>query len=93
MLNKVKLALRVDGTVFDEEIQDLIDACKLDLGIGGVDAPLETDALIARAVVLYCKAHFGLDNPNSEKYLESYTSLKTSLSLAGDYRSVLERTD
>lgn len=92
MLEKVKLALRVDGNVFDSELEDLIEACKLDLGISGV-ANVEEDALTGRAIILYCKANFGMGNPDSPKYQESYTQLKTHLALAGNYRSVLERTD
>lgn len=90
ILEKIKKELRVNGTIFDDEIGGLIESAKLDLGIGGVSNVLETDALIYRAISLYCKAHFGMANPDSEKYLESYTSLRTHLSLAGDYRHVLE---
>ena len=90
MLNKIKKDLRVNGTAFDDEIQGLIDSAKLDLGIGGVSEIDENNALIYRAISLYCKAHFGMANPDSEKYLESYTELRTHLSLAGGYRSVLE---
>lgn len=90
ILEKIKKELRVNGTTFDVEIQGLIDSAKLDLGIGGVINTVETDPLIYRAISLYCKAHFGMANPDSEKYLESYTSLRTHLSLAGDYRHVLE---
>lgn len=36
MLQKVKLALRIKSNKFDDEIQDLISACKIDLSISGV---------------------------------------------------------
>lgn len=86
MLNKVKLALRIKGNTFDDEIQDLIDSAKLDLGISGVANTEETDNLVIRAIILYCKGYFGIDNPNSEQYLKSYTELKTHMSLATGYR-------
>lgn len=86
MLEKVKVELRIKGSAFNDEIQSLIDAAKLDLSISGVANTTEADKLVHRAIVLYCKAHFGVDNPNSEKYLESYTSLKTHMSLASGYR-------
>ena len=90
MIDKIKKDLRVNGTVFDDEIEGLIASAKLDLGIGGVNKTDENDALIYRAISLYCKAHFGMANPDSEKYQEAYTELRTHLSLAGGYRSVLE---
>jgi hypothetical protein len=91
MLETVKTALRISNTRYDTEIIGLIDACKIDLGLAGVGKTDETDALIVRAVILYCKASFGYDNPESEKFQKSYDLLKCSLSLAGDYSE--ETTD
>lgn len=85
LLEKIKLALRIRTTALDSEIDDLIEACKLDLGLAGVSKIEETDPLIQRAMILYCKANFGLENKDSEKYQKSYEMLKTSLALAGDY--------
>ena len=59
MLEKVKLALRITTNAYDSELQDLIDAAKLDLGIAGVVLPETLDAIVSRAVVTYCKVHFG----------------------------------
>ena len=42
MLDKVKNALRVKTAAFDDEIQDLIDACKADLRLVGVNVPEDT---------------------------------------------------
>ena len=44
MLDKVKNALRVKTAAFDDEIQDLIDACKADLRLVGVNVPADTPA-------------------------------------------------
>lgn len=85
MLEKVKLALRIKSVNLDEEIKDLIEACKVDLSISGVRKIVEEDPLIQRAIVIYCKANFGMDNNDSEKYQKSYDLLKQSLSLCGDY--------
>ena len=85
MLEKVKLALRIKSNKLDEEITDLIEACKIDLGLSGVKRIKDTDPLIQQAIKLYCKANFGLDNKDSEKYQKSYEMLKISLSLCGDY--------
>ena len=85
MLEKVKLALRIKSNKLDEEITDLIEACKIDLSLSGVKRIKDTDPLIQQAIKLYCKANFGLDNKDSEKYQKSYDMLKISLSLCGDY--------
>ena len=85
MLTKVKEALRITHTHLDDEIADLIDSCKIDLSISGVQVINENDPLILQAVKLYCKANFGLGNVDSEKYQRSYDSLKISLALCGDY--------
>ena len=85
MLEKVKLSLRIKHFKLDDEINDLIEACKIDLSMAGVRKIDETDPIIVRAVIIYCKANFGLDNSDSEKYQKAYDLLKQSLSLCGDY--------
>lgn len=58
MLAKVKLALRLTTEAYDAELLDLIAAAKADLALVGVDNA-ETDALVARAIVTYCRFSFG----------------------------------
>lgn len=87
MLNKVKQALRITHDVLDDEIVDLIEACKKDLSISGVSNISDTDPLVIRAIVVYCKANFGYDNPDSDKFKSSYEALKCHLSLCGDYNA------
>lgn len=85
MIESIKLALRVKNNAFDDEIADLIKSAILDLKISGIVKTDETDPLIQQAIKTYCKANFGLDNKDSEKYQMSYDSLKQKLSLCGDY--------
>ena len=87
MLNKVKLSLRISGDMFDIEIQDLIEAALTDLKISGVVNTEETDPLSLSAVITYCKAKFGYDNNEAERFQKSYDMLKQHLSLAGDYNA------
>ena len=87
MLNKVKLSLRISGGMFDIEIQELVEAALTDLKISGVVNTDETDPLILRAVITYCKANFGYDNNEAERFQKSYDMLKQHLSLAGDYNA------
>ena len=52
--------------------------------MGGIKI-IDGDALIERAVITYCKAHFGYDNPEAERFEESYIKMKQHLMLYGDY--------
>ncbi|MBS4538213.1 head-tail connector protein [Clostridium sp. D2Q-11] len=89
MIEDVKLSLRIKSNAFDAEIEGLIDAAISDLKLSGVLEnkinTTETDPLIKRAVILYCKANFGYDNPHAEKFMDSYVMLKTHLTLSTDY--------
>lgn len=90
LLTEIKRDLRITNESFDGEVQDLIDGAKQDLILSGVleSKVTDTDPLIKRAVSLYSKAHFGLDNADSEKYMAAFTSLKTHLTLSAEYTEV-----
>jgi len=80
--------LRITTSSLDSEITDLINAARDDLVLGGVlpdKAKDEADALIKRAIGIYVKAEFGLDNDDSEKYRAAYTDLKLRLMLSTGY--------
>ena len=89
ILEKVKLALRITTDDFDEEIQDLIDACLLDLGIAGVTEDDTTDSLIIRAIITFCKLNFGDANgvEMTDRLKASYDEQKAQLSMATGYTS------
>lgn len=91
MLEKVKKALRISllTTAFDEEIIDLIEEAKADLRLAGVYFTLETDPLIERAIKTYCKSNFGFDNPDADRFQDSYIMLKQHLCLSADYKEVV----
>ncbi len=84
MLSDIKLNLRINNTAYDKEIENLIDACKLDLRLSGIASTLivEDDPLIKQAIITYVKANFGYDNPDSEKLKQSYSLLKQHLAIA-----------
>lgn len=83
MLNKVKLALRINNTAYDSEIEGLISACKRELELAGIASSniKDTDTMIIQAVTLYCKAYFGLGNSDSMKFAQAYEHLKSFLCL------------
>lgn len=84
MLRKVENALRLKSKAFGDEIENLIDACKIDLRLAGVNKIDEKDALTERAIVLYCKANFGFDD-QQDRYQRAYDMLRTAMALSGDY--------
>lgn len=84
LLEKVKLALRISTDAYDSELTDLIDAAKLDLGIAGVVLPDQSDALVTRAVITYCKMSFGLPE-DYDRLKKSYDEQKAQLSNATGY--------
>lgn len=88
MLSDAKQVLRVTNDAMDTEIADLIEAAKLDLSTSGIKV-IETDPLIKRAINLYCKAHFGYDNPDAARFADSYKMLKIHLSFSLDYQVVI----
>ncbi|MDO6451722.1 head-tail connector protein [Oceanobacillus profundus] len=85
MLEDVKTALRITNTAYDSEVQDLIESAQFDLSQSGVFLVDETDPLIKRAIITYAKANFGIDNPQADRFNDSYVMLKQHLSLSGDY--------
>lgn len=87
MLEKIKLALRIDDDSLDQEIQDTIDAARADLKLSGIlgNKIVETDPLIIRAVKTFCKYEFCTDDKEADRYRESYSMIKTHLSLSIEY--------
>lgn len=90
MLEKVKLALRITTDAYDSELNDLIDAAQLDMGIAGVVIPDELDALVSRAIVTYCKLHFG-EPDDYDRLKASYDEQKAQLSMATGYTTWIDQ--
>lgn len=84
MLNKVKTALRIATDRFDNEIGDLIESAKADLGIVA-EIVNEDDALTRQAIITYCRLHFG--QPDDYDRLErSYNEQKAQLRANPNYK-------
>lgn len=84
MLESVKLALRISTNAFDGEINDLISAAQLDLGVAGVVVPAEVDAIVKLAVITYCKMHFGQPD-EYDRLKRSYDEQKAQLATCTGY--------
>ena len=82
MLEAVRLALRITSDAYDADLSQLIAAGLDDLGIAGVtqaDMPL-----VRRAVITYCRMHFG--SPNDYDNLKrAYDEQKAQLQMATGY--------
>lgn len=91
MLEKVKLALRITTDAFDSELNELIAAAQLDLGIAGVVIPDEIDAIVSRAITTYCKLNFG-EPDEYDRLKASYDEQKAQLSMATGYTTWIDQT-
>ena len=91
MREKVKMALRVVTSAYDDEIDLLIAAAKQDLGIAGVVLPAELDEIAQMAIITYCRLHFG--SPEEYDRLKaSYDEQKAQLMTATGYTVWTEAT-
>lgn len=97
MLAKVKLAKRIQTTVFDSELLDLIAAAILDIKHCGVEfeaTPVLTDEavtdyviddpLVSRAVITYCVMNFGSPD-DYDRLKASYDEQKGQLRESSGY--------
>ena len=84
MLESVKEWLRLTTNAFDGQLNILINAACLDLGIAGVTNTSTTDPAVIVAIATYCEMHFG--SPDQYDRLKaSYDEQKAQLSMASDY--------
>ena len=85
------MACRVTSSVYDEELNDLIQAAFADMNITDIDeAKLRDcdciDPLIQRAVITYCKLNFGyLDTEQYYKFKASYDEQKAQMLMSSGY--------
>jgi len=84
-LSETKVYLRITSTIYDAEITDLINAGLRDLEVAGIKTPLMSNVLVKRAVTIYVKANFGMNNPDYDKLIKSYDLLKSSLMLTQEF--------
>ena len=83
IVEKIKKRIRAKSETANEEVKDLIAACKKELEMKGVYGN-ETDPTYYQAIVLYCKAHYGYDE-DSERFEKAFNSLRDSMYLSGNY--------
>lgn len=87
LLDDIKLSLRLSTDVMDSEVQMLADSALYDMERVGVDPDLLlvgddgnlANAFVKNAVTCYCKAHFGYDNGEADRFDESYRRIVCDL--------------
>lgn len=97
LLDDVKSVMRITASVFDTEIEDLLNAAEADLVTAGFlqslmdDFIADTDVttlshkLVKRAVTTYVKANFGWNNPDKLDFQQSYDMQKMKLTLIEEF--------
>lgn len=92
LMERVKLALRVTGDDFDEEITGLIRAAFLDLGITDINSDALNEApdpLISLAVITFVKINFGQPD-EYDRLKKSYDEQKAQLLMSSNYTDYTE---
>lgn len=104
LLDDVRGCLHITSTLMDAEIQMWIDAALADMRRCGVKAELlvpETmNSLAKSALTCFVKGHYGYDNSEAPRFLESYRAMLAGLLnsrsneyLADDEEATEEPTD
>ena len=83
LIDNCKTAMRIVTTAYDTEIEEYIDAVKLDLGIAGVETGT-LDALTNKAIMTYVRMSFGAP-ANYEQLKAAYDEQKAQLMNATGY--------
>jgi hypothetical protein len=86
LLQKCKNALGVTDPEYDDELQDLIDAAKADLGIAGVTkATVEDDPLVRKAILTYVSMEWNISAQEHDALVARYNVQKGQLQSATGY--------
>lgn len=89
ILDDVKKSLHITNTANDADISDAIEACKIDLTLGGALIVDEDDALTKQAIKLYVRGYFNYQG-EGERWQKAYSALKDSMALCGDYNKAVQ---
>lgn len=91
LIEKAKMAKRITTDKFDDEVDRLLDAAMLDLGVAGVTLPDSVDPLVEQAAITYFCMNFG-EPTNYDRLKRSYDEQKAQLSTCTGYTTWAEAT-
>lgn len=91
LIDDTRLALRLTTTAYDNELDRLIKAAKLDLGIAGVTLPDTLDDLCNTAIITYVMTKFG-EPDEYDRLKASYDEQKAQLSMSTGYTVWTDQT-
>ena len=84
LVASAKMAKRMTGNAYDNEVERLLNAALLDLGVAGVVLPSPLDALVDQAAITYFLMNFG-EPDNYDKLKKSYDEQKAQLATCTGY--------
>jgi hypothetical protein len=101
LLADIKTALRIKTDALDSEVETLIGSALYDMWRVGVSpALLDEDALddepnlfVKQAVTAYCKAHFGYDNAEADRFDDAYRRIVCDLMNSSENIAAKEEAD
>ena len=91
LIYSAKMAARITTDFYDVEVERLLNAAMLDLGVAGVVIPSDIDNLVRQAAITYFLMHFGQPD-NYERMKRSYDEQKAQLSTKTGYTTWTEAT-
>lgn len=100
LIDDIKVSLRITTDAFNAEVQMLIDSALYDMERTGVNPALLAlengvlaNAFVKNAVTAYCKAHFGYDNSEAERFDDSYRRIVCDLLNSSQNIAAIEPSD
>ena len=91
LIYSAKMAGRITTDFYDVEVERLLNAAMLDMGVAGVVIPLEVDDLVRQAAITYFLMNFGQPD-NYDRLKASYDEQKAQLSTKTGYTQWTEAT-
>lgn len=84
LIDAAKLAKRMTTDAYDAQVEALLNAAVLDLGVAGVETGGFADALVRQACITYFLMNFG-EPENYDKLKKSYDEQKAQLATCTGY--------
>lgn len=91
LVAQAKKARRITTRSFDGEVNRLLNAAFLDLGVAGVEIPEQITPLVSQAAITYFMMNFG-EPENYDRLKASYDEQKAQLSMTSGYTKWEEDT-